>query len=124
MPIYEYKCKKNGHRFEVIQKISDPPLKTCIHCRSKVEKLISASAFVLKGAGFYVNDYKKGDGEKSGKSEKSEKSEKSTKDKGEKADKADKGSSEGSGDKSSSTATTETKPSKDTKGTSSAATTS
>lgn len=78
MPIYEYRCKKNGHQFEVIQKLSDPPLKTCIHCRSKVEKLISASAFVLKGAGFYVNDYaRKGDG--------GEKSEGKSGSKGEKA---------------------------------------
>jgi len=81
MPIYEYRCKKNGHRFEVIQKISDPPLKTCIHCKSKVEKLVSASAFVLKGSGFYVNDYaKKGSGsEKATKGEAAE-SKESTKD--------------------------------------------
>lgn len=72
MPIYEYRCKKNGHQFEVIQKISDPPLRTCIHCKSKVEKLVSASAFVLKGSGFYVNDYvrKNGEGEKKPKGEK------------------------------------------------------
>ncbi|MFN7975462.1 MAG: FmdB family zinc ribbon protein [Acidobacteriota bacterium] len=72
MPIYEYRCKKNGHQFELIQKLSDPPPKKCPRCGSKVEKLISAGAFVLKGSGFYVNDYvRKGKDEKSesGKSE-------------------------------------------------------
>ena len=62
MPIYEYRCTKNGHEFEVIQKFSDPPLKKCRHCGSKVEKLISVSSFVLKGSGFYVNDYARKNG--------------------------------------------------------------
>lgn len=62
MPIYEYQCRKNHHRFEVIQKLSDPPLTRCRQCSSKVDKLISASSFVLKGSGFYVNDYVKKNG--------------------------------------------------------------
>lgn len=61
MPIYEYQCKAKGHRFEVIQKFSDPPVTKCKKCGAEVEKLISASAFVLKGSGFYVNDYAKKD---------------------------------------------------------------
>lgn len=69
MPIYEYQCTKNKHRFEVIRKFSDPPLEKCRHCDSKVVKLISQSAFVLKGSGFYKNDY----AQKSGSSAKEEK---------------------------------------------------
>ena len=57
MPMYEYECEKNGHRFELIRKFSDPPLKACIHCKSKVRKLLSASAISFKGTGWYVTDY-------------------------------------------------------------------
>jgi len=77
MPIYEYECRQCQRTFEVLQKFSEPPLKGCILCDGgPVKKLISASAFVLKGTGFYMNDYpsegrKKGlESEKSGNSEK------------------------------------------------------
>lgn len=60
MPIYEYKCEHCGERFEVLQKFSDEPLTECILCsEGPVKKLISSSSFILKGAGFYVNDYGK-----------------------------------------------------------------
>ena len=32
MPLYEYQCDACGHRFELIQKFSDPPLETCPKC--------------------------------------------------------------------------------------------
>lgn len=58
MPIYEYRCEHCGKKFEVLQKFNEGPLTTCILCsEGPVKKLISTSAFVLKGAGFYVNDY-------------------------------------------------------------------
>jgi len=58
MPIYEYKCEHCEQTFEVLQKFNDEPLTQCILCQEgPVKKLISASAFILKGAGFYVNDY-------------------------------------------------------------------
>ena len=59
MPIYEYACgnPKCGHQFEVIQKMSDRPISVCPECKSKkVTKLVSASAFVLKGSGWYQTD--------------------------------------------------------------------
>jgi len=56
MPIYEYGCKA-GHRFEVTQKMTDPPLTTCQVCNLPVSKLISASAISFKGSGWYVTDY-------------------------------------------------------------------
>jgi putative FmdB family regulatory protein len=56
MPIYEYGCEA-GHRFEVTQKVGDPPLTTCRVCKLPVSKLISASALSFKGAGWYVTDY-------------------------------------------------------------------
>jgi putative FmdB family regulatory protein len=67
MPTYEYECSK-GHQFEVEQRISDQPLKTCKVCRSKVRRLISATSFILKGSGWYSDGYSssKGNGSASG----------------------------------------------------------
>lgn len=58
MPLYEYECSDCGERFEVIQKFSDNPVKTCRICGGKkVERLISSSAIQFKGTGWYVTDY-------------------------------------------------------------------
>jgi putative FmdB family regulatory protein len=57
MPLYEYQCTKCKHRFERIQKFSDPEVKKCPECGAKVEKLISAPAVQFKGSGWYVTDY-------------------------------------------------------------------
>ncbi len=59
MPIYEYECRnlKCGHQFEMMQKMSDNPIRTCPKCKArKVAKLISASSFVLKGGGWYQTE--------------------------------------------------------------------
>ena len=61
MPLYEYECDNNGHRFEVIQKFSDPPIQTCPTCGGPVHKLISSPAFQFKGSGWYVTDYARKD---------------------------------------------------------------
>src|SRR5271156_4161181 len=60
MPIYEYRCEKCGKVFEVLQRFSDAPLKIHEECGGAVEKLISHSAFQLKGSGWYQTDYAKG----------------------------------------------------------------
>jgi putative FmdB family regulatory protein len=57
MPIYEYECKKCGKTIEVIQKMSDAPLKKHAKCGGTLTKLISASGFQFKGTGWYVTDY-------------------------------------------------------------------
>lgn len=57
MPIYEYQCDDCGKIEEAIQKFSDKPLTSCNHCAGKLHKLISQSAFHLKGSGWYVTDY-------------------------------------------------------------------
>jgi putative FmdB family regulatory protein len=76
MPLYEYECKKCGHRFERIQKFSDPMVKKCPDCGGKVEQMISAPAVQFKGSGWYVTDYAKRSGSSSadsaGKSESKE----------------------------------------------------
>jgi putative FmdB family regulatory protein len=62
MPLYEYKCKKCGHRFERIQKFSDPQIKKCPECGGRVEQVLSAPAVQFKGSGWYVTDYAKKSG--------------------------------------------------------------
>ena len=57
MPIYEYKCAKCGKTIEVIQKMSDKPLKKHEQCGGTLTKLISAAGFQFKGTGWYVTDY-------------------------------------------------------------------
>jgi len=57
MPIYEYRCLDCDHEFERMQKFSDAPLTECPSCAGRVQKLISRSAFHLKGDGWYVTDY-------------------------------------------------------------------
>ena len=59
MPIYEYQCKKCHHRFERIQKFSDPQVKKCPDCGGAVEQVLSAPAVQFKGSGWYVTDYAK-----------------------------------------------------------------
>jgi putative FmdB family regulatory protein len=59
MPLYEYECKKCHHRFEKIQKFSDPHTKKCPRCGGPVEQVISAPAVQFKGSGWYVTDYAK-----------------------------------------------------------------
>ena len=57
MPIYEYQCSDCGMVEEALQKFSDKPLNKCRRCSGKLHKLISQSAFHLKGTGWYVTDY-------------------------------------------------------------------
>jgi putative FmdB family regulatory protein len=80
MPLYEYQCKKCQHRFEKIQKFSDPHVKKCPKCGGAVEQLLSAPAVQFKGSGWYVTYYAKKSGSQAssngGSSEKSEKAEK------------------------------------------------
>jgi putative FmdB family regulatory protein len=59
MPLYEYECKKCGHRFEKIQLYSAKMVKKCPECGGVVEQMISAPAVQFKGSGWYVTDYAK-----------------------------------------------------------------
>ena len=72
MPIYEYSCHKCGATVEVMQKITDEPLKRHAKCGGKLEKQLSAPALQFKGSGWYVTDYagRKSEGKEEGKAEK------------------------------------------------------
>jgi putative FmdB family regulatory protein len=56
MPIYEYKCE-NGHIFDVMQKLSENPLTTCVECGAPVRKVLHPVGISFKGSGFYSTDY-------------------------------------------------------------------
>ena len=96
MPLYEYECDACGHRFEKIQKFSDPLEDTCPKCGGHVHKLMSSPAIQFKGSGFYITDYPKGEKGSAPKSDGG---------KSDKAAKGDKpaGDSSSTGEKSSST---------------------
>lgn len=73
MPLYEFLCKVCGHRFEKIQKFSDPPPTECPACgEDEIEQVIHAPAVQFKGSGWYVTDYAKKGGSQSASSPKSE----------------------------------------------------
>ena len=59
MPFYEYQCSACGAQVEVLQKITDAPLKKCPECgKARMAKLVSAPVFRLKGGGWYETDFK------------------------------------------------------------------
>ena len=59
MPFYEYQCRACGAVTEVLQKITDGPLKKCPECgKNQLQKLVSAPVFRLKGGGWYETDFK------------------------------------------------------------------
>ncbi|MGE3152563.1 MAG: FmdB family zinc ribbon protein [Nitrospiraceae bacterium] len=57
MPIYEYLCQGCDYRFEVKQRVSDPPIVSCERCGHAVNKVISSPAIMFKGSGWYITDY-------------------------------------------------------------------
>jgi putative FmdB family regulatory protein len=56
MPIYEYRCE-NGHTFDVMQRMGDPPVTKCDLDGGAVERVFNAPAVHFKGSGFYSTDY-------------------------------------------------------------------
>ena len=58
MPVYEYQCKKCGREFEYQQRMSDPDKTLCEACGAEaLERMISRTAFTLKGGGWYKDLY-------------------------------------------------------------------
>lgn len=61
MPIYAYRCDECGFSKDVLQKISDPVLTTCLSCgKDAFKKQVTAAGFQLKGTGWYVTDFRGG----------------------------------------------------------------
>lgn len=58
MPFYEYRCNECGHRFEVLQRMSDDPITVCENCSAEAaERVLFAPAIHFKGSGFHNTDY-------------------------------------------------------------------
>ena len=81
MPTYEYECDACHRVFEVRQRITEDPLKTCDACGGAVHRLLSAAPFILKGEGWYVTDYPSESRKKARDSEKSSSSSSASTDK-------------------------------------------
>jgi len=58
MPIYGYRCEQCGHELEVLQSMSDQPLKVCPNCMGPLRKMIYPAGIIFKGSGYYTTDYK------------------------------------------------------------------
>ena len=69
MPLYAYRCDKCGNEEEHIQRFSDKPIKKCEACGGPTKKVIGASAFHLKGGGWYADGYASTGGGSSGSSD-------------------------------------------------------
>lgn len=58
MPIYEYQCPKCQHVFEEWLKASEmTETCACPQCGGMAHHIMSHTSFVLKGGGWYVDDY-------------------------------------------------------------------
>jgi putative FmdB family regulatory protein len=55
MPVYGYRCT-HGHRFEVQQRITEPPLTQCPECGAPVTRVFYPVGIIFKGGGFYKTD--------------------------------------------------------------------
>jgi putative FmdB family regulatory protein len=56
VPIYDYHCDHCGHSFSQVQSYKDQSLEKCPNCGKKPRRLISPSAVVFKGSGWYKTD--------------------------------------------------------------------
>ena len=56
MPIYDYHCDHCGHSFSQVQSYNDQPVEKCPNCGKKPRRLISSTAVVFKGSGWYKTD--------------------------------------------------------------------
>lgn len=66
MPIYEYRCTRCGHQFEVTHAVGDTVTR-CERCGGGVRRVYSPVGIIFKGSGFHVTDYRKAPAEGDGK---------------------------------------------------------
>lgn len=58
MPIYEYRCEGCGHEMDHFHRSRSEPKPVCAACgEDLLERLMSLSAFHLKGNGWYADSY-------------------------------------------------------------------
>jgi putative FmdB family regulatory protein len=66
LPTYEYACKACGQHIEVVQSMTDQPLRECGACGGQLRKVFSPIGIVFKGSGFYRTDSRSAGGNGSG----------------------------------------------------------
>jgi putative FmdB family regulatory protein len=60
MPTYDYVCQNCGHRFEIMQRFSDEPVRECPQCQGIVRRVFHSTGIIFKGSGWYVTDHGRG----------------------------------------------------------------
>jgi putative FmdB family regulatory protein len=61
MPTYKYRCP-NGHEFEAIHGMDDPPPTTCEVCSAApINRVFYPISVSFTGPGFYATDYGQGE---------------------------------------------------------------
>ena len=60
MPTYDYECDACGHTWELFQKITEDPVKSCPECKKRKARRLfgTGAAIMFKGSGFYETDYR------------------------------------------------------------------
>ena len=107
MPTYEYRCSK-GHHFELFQRISEEPVKTCPECGAPAERQLSAGGgLIFKGSGFYITDYRSDTYKKAAQADSGSSSDSG--DSGKKSDPGKKGDSASKSDSGSKSGSSESK---------------
>jgi len=56
VPLYEYECLPEHHRFEVRHGMNESPIAACEVCGGEVRRVIHPVGIVFKGSGFYATD--------------------------------------------------------------------
>jgi putative FmdB family regulatory protein len=106
MPTYEYACRACGHRFDVVQSMTDAPLTTCPRCQGELRKVFTPPSIAFKGSGFYATDHgKRRPPDKDAKPEGEKKDQKKKDQKKEGASKQGAGKAEGGSTKSETSST-------------------
>ena len=87
LPRYDYRCKQCGNKFELKQSFDAEAVADCTQCDGTANRVIYSVPVVFKGAGFYVNDYGKGNVANSSSNSNEEKAEKESSSSDNKAEK-------------------------------------
>lgn len=57
MPTYQYRCNACNEKTEVVQSITEEPLKYCLKCNGTINRIISSDISIqFKGSGFYCTE--------------------------------------------------------------------
>ena len=60
MPTYDYECDACQHTWELFQRITEDPVKSCPECKKRKARRLfgTGAAIMFKGSGFYETDYR------------------------------------------------------------------